>query len=215
MKKVFSLLLALVMCQLITATTFAASSTSDANSTDEQLISDYFSAVDQQMWDELEDVLSDSYYQSISSTIDNNAYAENNLGLYNIEAVNQVSLLGEIPASTYEYYSPIIAELEDDGVEEIIAYVVECELDTYEDTPVLVSHGVEAQMVFSRPMVSAEGAACLHFVAPERSGVEDNPAPSGGVHDGDLGVCACQTVSSFLPGSRLTRPFVSAVGPWA
>lgn len=134
MKKVFSLLLALVMCQLITATTFAASSTSDANSTDEQLISDYFSAVDQQMWDELEDVLSDSYYQSISSTIDNNAYAENNLGLYNIEAVNQVSLLGEIPASTYEYYSPIIAELEDDGVEEIIAYVVECELDTYEDT---------------------------------------------------------------------------------
>ena len=109
MKKVFSLLLALVMCQLITATTFAASSTSDANSTDEQLISDYFSAVDQQMWDELEDVLSDSYYQSISSTIDNNAYAENNLGLYNIEAVNQVSLLGEIPASTYEYYSPIIA----------------------------------------------------------------------------------------------------------
>lgn len=134
MKKVFSLLLALVMCQLITATTFAASSTSDANSTDEQLISDYFSAVDQQMWDELEDVLSDSYYQSISSTIDNNAYAENNLGLYNIEAVNQVSVLGEIPASTYEYYSPIIAELEDDGVEEIIAYVVECELDTYEDT---------------------------------------------------------------------------------
>ena len=133
MKKVFSLLLALVMCQLITATTFAASSTSDANSTDEQLISDYFSAVDQQMWDELEDVLSDSYYQSISSTIDNNAYAENNLGLYNIEAVNQVSLLGEIPASTYEDYSPIIVELEDDGVEEIIAYVVECELDTYED----------------------------------------------------------------------------------
>lgn len=134
MKKVFSLLLALVMCQLITATTFAASSTSDANSTDEQLISDYFSAVDQQMWDELEDVLSDSYYQSISSTIDNNAYAENNLGLYNIEAVNQVSVLGEIPASTYEYYSPIIAEIEDDGVDEISAYVVECELDTYEDT---------------------------------------------------------------------------------
>lgn len=134
MKKVFSLLLALVMCQLITATTFAASSTSDANSTDEQLISDYFSTVDQQMWNELEDVLSDSYYQSISSTIDNNAYADNNLGLYNIEAVNQVSVLGEIPASTYEYYSPIIAELEDDGVEEIIAYVVECELDTYEDT---------------------------------------------------------------------------------
>ena len=41
-------------------------------------------------------------------------------------------------------------------------------------------------MMLSRSMVTAEGAACLDLRPPQRSGVEDKPAPSGRFHDGDL-----------------------------
>ena len=41
-------------------------------------------------------------------------------------------------------------------------------------------------MMLSRSMVTAEGAACLDLCPPQRSGVEDKPAPPGRFHDGDL-----------------------------
>ena len=51
---------------------------------------------------------------------------------------------------------------------------------------VLVGIRIEAQMMFSHAVVTAEGAACLDLRPPQRSGVEDKPAPSGRFHDGDL-----------------------------
>ena len=51
---------------------------------------------------------------------------------------------------------------------------------------VLVGIRIEAQMMFSHAAVTAEGAACLDLRPPQRSGVEDKPAPSGRFHDGDL-----------------------------
>ena len=41
-------------------------------------------------------------------------------------------------------------------------------------------------MIFPPPMVTAEGAACLNFLAVKRSVVEDKPAPSGGFQDRQL-----------------------------
>jgi len=41
-------------------------------------------------------------------------------------------------------------------------------------------------MMLSRSVVTAEGAACLDFLSPQRPGVEDNPTPSGRFHDGDF-----------------------------
>ena len=35
-------------------------------------------------------------------------------------------------------------------------------------------------------MVAAEGAACLNFLAVQRSVIEDKPAPSGGFQDRQL-----------------------------
>ena len=41
-------------------------------------------------------------------------------------------------------------------------------------------------MIFSRPVVTAEGAACLNFLTVKRSVIEDKPAPSGGFQDRQL-----------------------------
>ena len=57
---------------------------------------------------------------------------------------------------------------------------------TAEIAAVLVRQGIEAQMILSRPVVAAEGAARLDFLAPQRPGVEDEPAPPGRVHDGNF-----------------------------
>ena len=51
---------------------------------------------------------------------------------------------------------------------------------------VLVRIGVEAEVVFSRPVVVAEGAAGLDLQTIERPGVEDQPAPPGRFHDRDF-----------------------------
>ena len=51
---------------------------------------------------------------------------------------------------------------------------------------VLVGIRIEAQMMFSHAAVTAEGAVCLDLRPPQRSGVEDKPAPSGRFHDGNL-----------------------------
>lgn len=61
-------------------------------------------------------------------------------------------------------------------------------------------------MIFPRPVVTAEGAACLDFLSPQRPGVEDKPTPSGRVHNGDLIVDFCgQTVSPPSCGSLLRK----------
>ena len=61
-------------------------------------------------------------------------------------------------------------------------------------------------MIFPRPVVTAEGAACLDFLSPQRPGVEDKPTPSGRVHNGDLIVNFCgQTVSPPSCGSLLRK----------
>ena len=41
-------------------------------------------------------------------------------------------------------------------------------------------------MVFPGPVVAAEGAARLDLLAPQRSGVENEPASPGRVHDGNF-----------------------------
>lgn len=41
-------------------------------------------------------------------------------------------------------------------------------------------------MMLSQTVVTAEGAACLDLRPPQRSGVEDKPAPSGRFHDGNF-----------------------------
>ncbi len=41
-------------------------------------------------------------------------------------------------------------------------------------------------MILPRSAITAKGAARLDFLSPERPGVEDETAPSGRVHDGDL-----------------------------
>ena len=41
-------------------------------------------------------------------------------------------------------------------------------------------------MMLSRSVVTAEGAACLDLRPPQRSGVEDKPAPSGSFQDRQL-----------------------------
>ena len=51
---------------------------------------------------------------------------------------------------------------------------------------VLIRIGIEAEVVFSRPVVVAEGAAGLDLQTIERPGVEDQPAPPGRFHDRDF-----------------------------
>lgn len=41
-------------------------------------------------------------------------------------------------------------------------------------------------MIFPQPVVTAEGAACLNFLAVKRSVIEDKPAPPGGFQDRQL-----------------------------
>lgn len=45
---------------------------------------------------------------------------------------------------------------------------------------------VEAEVVFSRSVVTAEGAAGLDFQTPQRPGVDDQPTPPGRFHDWDF-----------------------------
>ncbi len=55
--------------------------------------------------------------------------------------------------------------------------------------------------MLSRPVVAAEGAACLDLRPPKRPGIEDKPAPSGNVNDRDFFiVCTCQRRSPPIFG---------------
>ncbi len=73
-------------------------------------------------------------------------------------------------------------------------------------TAVLICVGIEVQMVFSRSVVMAEGAACLDLRSPQRSGVENKPTPSGRFHDRDLIILSDgQTGSPPLSGGTLLR----------
>ena len=51
---------------------------------------------------------------------------------------------------------------------------------------VLVCIYIETQMIFPLTVVTAEGAACLNFLAVKRSVIEDKPAPPGGFQDRQL-----------------------------
>ena len=51
---------------------------------------------------------------------------------------------------------------------------------------VLIGSRVQTQMIFAGSVVTAEGAACLNFLAVKRSVVEDKPAPSGSFQDRQL-----------------------------
>ena len=44
----------------------------------------------------------------------------------------------------------------------------------------------QTQMIFAGSVGTAEGAACLNFLAVKRSVIEDKPAPSGGFQDRQL-----------------------------
>ena len=74
-----------------------------------------------------------------------------------------------------------------------------------EIAPVLVGVSVQAQVVFPRSAVAAEGAAGLDLRTPERPGVDDQPAPPGCVQDRDPVVD-----HTALP--RQAAAFRSAVG---
>lgn len=78
---------------------------------------------------------------------------------------------------------------------------------------VLVCVCIEAQMMFSQPMVTAEGAACLDLRPPQRSGVEDKPAPSGRFHDGDLIILSDgQTESPSYQAARCSTQTIGLIG---
>ena len=57
---------------------------------------------------------------------------------------------------------------------------------TAEIAAVLIGPCVQTQMIFAASVVTAEGAACLNFLAVKRSVVENKPAPSGGFQDRQL-----------------------------
>ena len=78
---------------------------------------------------------------------------------------------------------------------------------------VLVCVCIEAQMMFSRPVVMAEGAACLDFRPPQRSGVENKSAPSGRFHDGDLIILSDgQTESPSYQAARCSTQAIGLIG---
>ena len=56
----------------------------------------------------------------------------------------------------------------------------------------MIGPRVQTQMIFAGSVVTAEGAACLNFLAVKRSVIESKPAPSGGLQDRQLLIC--QTV---------------------
>ena len=70
-------------------------------------------------------------------------------------------------------------------------------MNAAEITAVLVRTGIEAQVVFPRPAVSAEGTGDLDLQTLERPGVEDQPAPPGRFHDGNLFIDQAMLPSSY------------------
>ena len=79
---------------------------------------------------------------------------------------------------------------------------------------VLIRISVEAQMIFPRSVVAAEGTARLDLLSPQRPGVEDEPAPSGRIHNGDFVIrYAGQTGSPPLAyAARCTGPEMGPAG---
>ncbi|MPN05837.1 hypothetical protein SDC9_153091 [bioreactor metagenome] len=59
---------------------------------------------------------------------------------------------------------------------------------------------VHGEMVLSRPVVAAEGAACLDLRTLQRTGIENKPAPSGNINDRDFLISLiCQRCSPPFP----------------
>ena len=79
-----------------------------------------------------------------------------------------------------------------------------------EITSELIGGGVQAQMIFSLTVVATERAACLDLPPPERSRVENKPAPPGRIHDGNFFID--QAISPLRP--KIRRPVVLPLWEW-
>ena len=75
---------------------------------------------------------------------------------------------------------------------------------------------VQTQMVLSRPVVAAEGAGSLDLRPPERPAVEDQPTPSGRVHDGDSHISGQfdRPLAWFLVLLLYAACFMACSCPW-
>lgn len=76
---------------------------------------------------------------------------------------------------------------------------------------VLISVGIEAEMILPGAMIAAEGTACLNLVPVKGSRIEDKPAPSGRVQNGKFLIAPCQAVS---PLSGVMPPWAWNAVPW-
>ena len=94
---------------------------------DASLITDYYTYLQEGDLDDFLSTLGSEYATVMESYINNIYYRQNNLGIYNIKSINNVSIMQEVNT---DLYLPIIEECEG---EDISVYLVRANLDIHEE----------------------------------------------------------------------------------
>lgn len=118
MNKKISLLLSILMIMNLLILANVAYAQEEAslitnNSIDHTLIDNYFDSINNKDYNSLLSLMGNEYSTEMSFYLDSNYYQENHLGVYCIDTINSVSIVGEIDNSNY---LPIIGECEGDDI---------------------------------------------------------------------------------------------------
>ena len=119
-------ILSMMLCIILVCGTSAHASDFAIAPEDENLILAYYSAVATKECTKFSEILSDQYCNEIESILNNDEYAKMKIGLHNVIAVNGITILGEIPKDLYEYYDPILSDI---NAADIKIYLVSCDLN--------------------------------------------------------------------------------------
>ncbi len=95
---------------------------------DASLISDYYGCIQEGDFTNLLSTLGNEYAIMMESYVDNIYYQQNNLGVFNIEAVNDFCIINEVGK---DLYFPIIEECEGEG---IAIYLVQSDLNVHKES---------------------------------------------------------------------------------
>lgn len=140
MKRIFSM----ILCITLLCTTNAYADDFVSATEDDNLILAYYSAVETKESTKFSEILSDQYRDEMESILNNNECAEMKIGLHNVIAVDEMTIVGEIPKDLYEYYAPILSDI---NAADIKIYLVSCDLNVdHEDE--FNHNGTNYQIVF-------------------------------------------------------------------
>lgn len=100
--------------------------------TDTMLIESFYEKLDEKDYEGRADLAAGEYYELLTDMYQNEYYSENNIGFYNVESVDNVVVLGEVPDNGYSY--SYVWESVKETSSDVTAYLVKSDVVAKEIT---------------------------------------------------------------------------------